>query len=83
MTRDGEQMNSPLAQIVAVRANGTDPRTVVEMGPLADREAALAKLRKDGKWPGHELRPHLQLWAASGRCLDPAAKTKPLTKSEQ
>lgn len=70
-------MSSPLAQIVAVRANGTDPRTIVEMGPVDERRGELAKLRKSGKWAGSEIRPSLQLWAASGRVLDPAPTSNP------
>ncbi len=70
-------MNPPLAQIVAVRPNGKDPRTVVPMGPLDERRAELAKLRKSGKWTGCEVRPALQLWSASGKCLDPAPQSTP------
>lgn len=75
-------MQSPLAQIVAVRANGTDPRTIVEMGPLADRQTEIVKLRKSGKWEGSEIRPQLQLWAASGKCIDPAPKSTVIPTTE-
>lgn len=74
-------MNPPLAQIVAVRPNGKDPRTIVPMGPLAEREAEIAKLRKAGKWAGSDIRPALQLWSASGKCIDPAPKPTPTPES--
>jgi hypothetical protein len=57
-----------LAQIVCVRKNGKDARTVVAMAPLASQLEAIKGLKK---WEGHEKRPHLQLWDDSGARIDP------------
>lgn len=57
-----------LAQIVSLRPNGRDPRTVVPMESLAKQVEALAKMKD---WPGKALRPVLELRDDSGAKLDP------------
>jgi hypothetical protein len=57
-----------LAQIVCVREDGKDPRTVVEMAPVAKQLTAIKELKK---WDGMAKRPNLELWSDSGAKLDP------------
>lgn len=73
-------MATALAQIVCVRQDGKDPRTVREMAPVADQIKAMKGLTK---WEGQTKRPRLELWSDSGAKLDPqtgemaAPKEKP------
>ncbi len=59
---------APLAQIVCVRPNGKDPRTVVEMAPVAKQIEAIKGLKK---WDQQAKRPVLELWSDSGERLNP------------
>jgi hypothetical protein len=68
-------MAESLAQIVCVRADGKDPRTVVAMAPLSKQLEAIKGLKK---WDGQTKRPNLELWSDSGAKLDP--KTGELVK---
>lgn len=61
-------MAERLAEIVCVRKNGRDPRTVVPMAPVSKQIEALPKTKK---WPGQAVRPKLILRADSGAELDP------------
>ncbi len=72
-------MADALAQIVCVREDGKDPRTVVPMAPVAQQIEAL-KSRKE--WPGKKLRPRLELWSDGGVKLDPKTGT-PIPKPEK
>lgn len=61
-------MATALAQIVCVREDGKDPRTVREMARVADQIKAMKGLTK---WEGQAKRPRLELWSDSGAKLDP------------
>ncbi|HRQ87678.1 MAG TPA: hypothetical protein PLA50_02705 [Bacteroidia bacterium] len=67
---------SDLAQIVCLRPNGRDPRTVVEMGPRTEILAKFDEV-KDGGWPGKEKRPVLEVWSDSGAKIAPAPAPVP------
>lgn len=61
-------MPESLAQIVCVRVDGSDPRTVAEMDAVAEQLKKLSTLKD---WPGKNRRPVLELWDDSGAKLDP------------
>jgi hypothetical protein len=61
-------MAESLAQIVCVRHDGKDPRTVVAMAPVAKQVEAIKGLKK---WDGQAKRPNLELWSDAGVRLDP------------
>lgn len=61
-------MAEALAQIVCVRQDGKDPRTVVSMAPVATQLEAIKGFKK---WDGQTKRPNLELWSDSGEKLDP------------
>lgn len=69
-------MANALAQIVCVREDGKDPRTVVAMAPVAEQLKAIKTLTK---WPGQSRRPHLEIWSDAGAKLDPKTG-EPITK---
>lgn len=70
-------MAESLAQIVCVRPDGKDPRTVVAMDAVAKQVEAIKGLKK---WEGQTKRPNLELWSDAGVRLDPKTG-KPLAKS--
>lgn len=72
-------MAEALAQIVCVREDGKDPRTVVEMAPVGNQLKKLGELKK---WDGQAKRPRLELWSDSGAKLDPKTGN-PIPKSEK
>lgn len=70
-------MAESLAQIVCVRPDGKDPRTVVAMDAVVKQVEAIKALKK---WDGQAKRPNLELWSDAGVRLDPKTG-KPLQKT--
>ena len=59
-----------LAQIVCLRPNGRDPRTVVAMGPRQKVLAQFQELQAAG-WEGKKVRPILEVWNDGGAKIAP------------
>lgn len=63
-------MASPDVQIIALRSDGTDPRTVAPLAGFDKQITELKALEKAKDYPGAKLRPKLVLWDASGALVE-------------